>query len=57
MTSTLHMLHLKLALQILSESSRFMGIGVVQGCKGMGDIPGILGDSGGICRFCVILLD
>ena len=37
-------LHLKLALQVLCESSRFVGIGVVQGCEGMGDIPGVLGD-------------
>ena len=57
MTSTLCTLHLKLALQILGESSRLVGVGVVQGCKGVGDIPGVLGDSRGICRFCVIRLD
>ena len=26
-----------------------MGIGMVQGCKGMGDIPGIQGVQGGVC--------
>ena len=57
MTLALRMLHLKLVLQILGESRRFVGVGVVQGCKGMGDIPGVLGDSRGICRFCVTLLD
>ena len=41
MTLMLRMLYLKLALQILSESRWFVGIGVVQGCEGMGDIPGI----------------
>ena len=40
-------LHLKLALQVLCESSRFVGIGVVQGCEGMGDISGVLGVQGG----------
>ena len=57
MTLALRTLHLKLVLQILGESRRFVGVGVVQGCKGMGDIPGVLGDSRGICRFCVTLLD
>ena len=46
-TSTLCMLYLKLTLQILCESSWFVGVGVVQGCKGVGDIPGILGVQGG----------
>ena len=57
MTSVLRTLHLKLALQIPGESRRFVGVGVVQGCEGRGDIPGVLGDSRGICRFCVTLLD
>ena len=43
----LHMLYLKLVLQILSESRWFVGIGVVQGCKGVEDIPGIQGVQGG----------
>ena len=34
-----------------------MGIGVVQGCKGVGDVLGIQGGSGGICMFRVTLLD
>ena len=41
MTSTLQMLYLKLALQILCESRGFVGIGMVQGCEGVGDIPGV----------------
>ena len=40
-TSTLCMLYLKRTLQILCERRWFVGIGVVQGCKGMGDVPGI----------------
>ena len=56
-TLALHTLHLKLVLQILCESRRFMGIGVVQGCKGVGDVLGIQGGSGGICMFRVTLLD
>ena len=34
-----------------------MTIQVICGDKGMGDIPGIRGDSGGVCRFCAIGLD
>ena len=34
-----------------------MGIRMVQGCEGVGDIPGIRGGSGGICMFRVTLLD
>ena len=41
MASMLCMLYLKLTLQILGESSWFMRIGMVRGCMGMGDIPGI----------------
>ena len=41
------MLYLKLALQILSESRWFVGVGMVQGCKGMGDVPGVQGVQGG----------
>ena len=47
MTSMLCMLYLKLVLQILCESSWFVGVRVVQGCEGMGDIPGIQGVQGG----------
>ena len=41
MTLTLCTLYLKLTLQILGESSWFVGVGMVQGCKGVGDIPGV----------------
>ena len=34
-------------LKILGESTEFVGIWMVQGCKGVGDIPGIRGGSGG----------
>ena len=40
-------LYLKLALQILGEGRWFVGIWVVQGDEGMGDIPGIQGVQGG----------
>ena len=51
------MLFLKLVLQILSESSWLMGVWMVQGCEGMGDIPGIQGGSSGICMFKVTSMD
>ena len=41
MTLTLHTLYLKLVLQILSESCWFVGIRMIQGCEGVGDIPGV----------------
>ena len=44
-------------LKILGESAEFVGIWMVQGCEGVGDIPGIQGDSSGICMFQVTLLD
>ena len=47
MTSMLCTLYLKLTLQILCESCRFMGVWMVQGYKGVGDIPGIQGVQGG----------
>ena len=34
-----------------------MGIWMVQGCKGMGDIPGIQGGAGRLCMFQVTRLD
>ena len=52
-----HMLLSEFLLEILSESTGFVGIWVVQGCKGVGDIPGIQGDSRGIGMFQVTLLD
>ena len=52
MTSTLGTLYLKLTLQILCESCWFVGIQVVQGCEGMGDIPGIRGVQGDLYVLC-----
>ena len=43
MTLTLCTLYLKLMLQILCESGWFVGVRMVQGCEGVGDIPGIQG--------------
>ena len=57
MTSMLCTLYLKLVLQILCESSGFMGVGMVQVYEGVGDIPGVQGVSGGICMFCATRLD
>ena len=50
-----HMLLSEFLLEILSTG--FVGIWVVSGCEGMGDIPGIQGDSRGIGMFQVTLLD
>ena len=47
MTPSFGTLHLKLALQVLSESSGIVGIWMVQGCEGVGDIPGVRGVQGG----------
>ena len=39
-------------LQVLCESSWFVGTGIVRGCKGMGDIPGVQGVLGGsVCSW------
>ena len=57
MTLTFCSLLLEFLLEILSESARFVGIWVVQGCNGMGDIPGVQGGLGGICMFHLTLLD
>ena len=54
-TSVLCTLYLKLTLQILSESSWFVGVRMVQGYEGMGDIPGIQGVQGG--SVCSVLQD
>ena len=40
-------LYLKLPLQILGEGCWLVGVWVVQGCEGVGDVPGILGVRGG----------
>ena len=54
-TLMLRMLYLKLVLQILCESCWFVGIRMVQGCKGVGDIPGVQGVQGG--SVCSVLQD
>ena len=41
MTLLLSTLFSKLVLQALSKSNWFVGVWMVQGCKGMGDIPGV----------------
>ena len=46
-TSSLGTLYLKLALQILSEGRGIVSVWVVQGCEGVGDIPGVRGVQGG----------
>ena len=56
-TSTLCTIYFKLTLQILSESYWFVGVGMVQGCKGVGDIPGIQGVQGGSAGSVVTRLD
>ena len=33
----------QLLLQVLSKSTWFVGVGMIQGCEGVGDIPGIQG--------------
>ena len=48
---------MELLLQVLSESTWTLTVWVICGDEGMGDIPGIRGDSGGVCGFCAIGLD
>ena len=45
--SSLGTLYLKLVLQILSEGGGALSVWVVQGCEGVGDIPGVRGVQGG----------
>ena len=45
--SSLGTLYLKLTLQILSEGGGTLSVRVVQGCEGVGDIPGVRGVQGG----------
>ena len=45
-TSSFGTLDLKLALQVLCESRWIGGIWMVQGCEGVGDIPGVRGVQG-----------
>ena len=37
----------KLALQVLSEDGWIVSVWMVQGCEGVGDIPGVRGVQGG----------
>ena len=46
-TSLFGTLYLKLALQVLSEGGWTLSVRVVQGCEGVGDIPGVRGVQGG----------
>ena len=50
-TESLSSLRPKLLLQVLSKSTRAVAIRVIRGDEGVGDIPGVRGDSG-VCRFC-----
>ena len=42
----------QLLLKVLCESTRFWVVWVIQGCKGVGDLPGIRGGSGEGLQFC-----
>ena len=42
------MLCTKLLLKILGESTRAVAVRVIRGDEGVGDIPGVLGGSGGV---------
>ena len=39
-------------LQVLSKSTRTVTVWVIRGDEGMGDIPGIRGVQGEVCKFC-----
>ena len=52
-TSSLGTLYLKLALQVLCESRWIGRIWMVQGCEGVGDIPGVRGVQGGSVCFAL----
>ena len=47
-TKSFGMLSPELSLKVLSESTRTMAIWVIHVGEGVGDIPGIQGDSGGL---------
>ena len=48
MTKSLRSLSTKLVLKILGESTWTLAIWVIRGDKGVGDIPGVQGGSGGV---------
>ena len=52
MTLVLCTLYLELTLQVLCESHWFMGVWVVQGCEGVGDISGVRGVQGDLYVPC-----
>ena len=47
-TKSLCSLESKLVLQVLGKSTGVVAIWVIRGDEGVGDIPGIQGDSGGL---------
>ena len=47
-TKAFSSLVMKSLLQVLSESTGTMAIWMIRGDEGVGDIPGIRGDSGGL---------
>ena len=52
-TKSLSTLCAKLLLKILGESTRTVTVWVIRGDEGVGDIPGVRGDSGGVCQSSV----
>ena len=56
-TKSLSSLGTELVLQVLSERTRVVRVRMIRGDEGVGDIPGVRGDSGGVCRFCAKMLD
>ena len=50
-TKTLSLLLAQLLFEVLSESTMFRVIWVIQGCKGVGDFLGVCGGSGESDRF------
>ena len=47
MTLTFGSLLAQLLFEVLCKNTGFVGVWVIQGCKCMGDIPGVQGGSGG----------
>ena len=52
MTKMLCLLMAELLLQVLCQSTGTLAIWVIRGDKGVGDIPGVQGVQGEVCRFC-----
>ena len=51
-TKTFSSLETELLLRVLCKSTRTMTVGVIRGDKGVGDIPGVRGGSGGLQVQC-----